>query len=435
MSIRILVNFLLNRHKPVGTGCVARFFGLPVQLKRSFALHICTARISSVLRKEKQEPANMNKEFSMSSQVSSALSLRPQPNTATLLIEVRNHIGHLTLNRPTGLNALDLTMVRAMKRQLDLWSEDDGVYAVVLRGAGDKAFCAGGDIRELYQAWHAGQSEADGEPLHEQFFREEYALDLAIHRYRKPVVALMDGLVLGGGMGLAQGAELRVVTERTRLGMPEVAIGYFPDVGGSHFLSRVPGELGTYLALSGVQIGDADALYCGLADWAVDSSLLGRLDHMLDHLKWKSSPLKDLQGALAKLGRQHLPSPPLERLRPAIDHFFARPDITSIIEQLEQVTVADSRQWALETARRMRGHSPLSLAVTLELLKRGRHLSLQACFAMELHLDRQWFKRGDFLEGVRAMIIDKDKKPCWKHAGSQDVSPAEVESFFSGLEA
>lgn len=371
----------------------------------------------------------------MSSQVSSAFSLQARSGCATVLADVRNHIGHLTLNRPAGLNALDLQMVRALTRQLALWAEDDGVYAVVLRGAGDKAFCAGGDIRALYEAWQDNASGPEGEPAHRVFFAEEYALDLAIHRYRKPIVALMDGLVLGGGMGLAQGAELRVVTERSRLGMPEVAIGYFPDVGASHFLSRLPGEIGTYLGVSGVQIGAADALYCGLADWAMDSTMLGRLDHMLDHLKWKSTPLKDLQGAMARLGRQHLPSPPLEALRPAIDHFFARPDIASIIEQLQQVTVADTHQWALDIVNRMLGHSPLSMAVTLEMLRRGRHLSLPACFEMELHLNRHWFERCDFLEGVRALIIDKDKKPRWKHARPQDVGPAQVQGFFSGPEA
>ena len=373
----------------------------------------------------------------MSSQVSPAFSPRQASRTATVLVDVRNHIGHLTLNRPAGLNPLTLEMVRTLRNQLDAWSEDDAVYAVVLRGAGEKSFCAGGDIRALYESWQARQTDLGpaGEPPHMTFFAEEYALDQLLHHYRKPVLALMDGLVLGGGMGLAQGAELRVVTERSRLGMPEAAIGYFPDVGASYFLSRLPGQLGKYLALSGVQIGAADALYCRLADWAMDSALLPRLDHMLDHLKWKSTPLKDLQGALAKVASQHLPSPPLETLRPAIDHFFALPDIASIMEQLREVTVANSRQWALETAERMQAHSPLSLAVTLAMLDRGQHLPLAACLAMELHLDRQWFERGDFIEGVRALIIDKDKKPRWKHTSAQDVTSAEVEAFFSGLEA
>ena len=157
----------------------------------------------------------------------SASPAHPPSAASSVLAEVRNHIGHLTLNRPAGHNAIDLSMVRSLQAQLNAWALDETVYAVVLRGAGDKAFCAGGDIRSLYDSHQTGQT------LHQDFFAEEYALDLTIHRYRKPVLALMDGFVLGGGMGLVQGADLRVVTERSRLGMPEVAIGYFPDVGGS----------------------------------------------------------------------------------------------------------------------------------------------------------------------------------------------------------
>ena len=342
-----------------------------------------------------------------------------------VLAEVRNHIGHLTLNRPAGLNAITLDMVRSLTTQLQTWADDPQVYAVVLRGAGDKAFCAGGDIRSLYDSFKQGDS------LHQDFFVEEYALDLAIHHYRKPVLALMDGFVLGGGMGLVQGADLRVVTERSRLAMPEVAIGYFPDVGGSYFLSRIPGELGVYLGVTGVQIRAADALYCGLADWCIDSAKLAELDQKLDRLQWKDSPLKDLQGVLAKLAVQQLPDAPLAALRPAIDHFFALPDVPSMVEQLQQVTVADSHEWALTTATLMQTRSPLAMAVTLQMLRRGRRLSLEQCFALELHLDRQWFERGDLIEGVRALIIDKDKTPHWNPATIHELDASHVESFFS----
>lgn len=350
---------------------------------------------------------------------------QPHKTDSSVLAQVRNHIGHLTLNRPAGHNALDLRMVRSLQAQLDAWAQDEEVYAVVLRGAGDKAFCAGGDIRSLYDSFKNAQP-------HHQFFVEEYALDLTLHRYRKPVVALMDGFVLGGGMGLAQGADLRVVTERSRLGMPEVAIGYFPDVGGSYFLSRISGELGVYLGVTGVQIGAADALYCGLADWYLKSEALEDLDQRLDRLQWRRHPLKDLQGVLATIASQHLPDPPLEKLRPAIDHFFALPDIPSIIEQLKEVTVMDSHGWALATAALMESRSPLAMAVTLEMLRCGRHLMLEDCFALELHLDRQWFERGDLIEGVRALIIDKDKKPQWNPPTVQALSADHVRSFFSG---
>lgn len=359
----------------------------------------------------------------MTAQVSSEASRADTPQEE-VLADVRNHIGHLTLNRPAGLNAITLDMVRSLTRQLQAWSDDPSVYAVVLRGAGDKAFCAGGDIRSLYDSFK------NGDTLHEDFFVEEYALDLAIHHYRKPVLALMDGFVLGGGMGLVQGADLRVVTERSRLGMPEVAIGYFPDVGGSYFLPRIPGELGIYLGVTGVQIRAADALYCGLADWYLDSAKLDELDQKLDHLRWHDSPLKDLQGVLAKLAVQQLPDAPLAALRPAIDHFFGLPDVPSMVEQLQAVTVADSHEWALNTAHLMQTRSPLAMAVTLQMLRKGRRLTLEQCFALELHLDRQWFERGDLIEGVRALIIDKDKTPRWNPPTLHGLAAAHVESFF-----
>lgn len=346
----------------------------------------------------------------------------------TVLATVRNHIGHLTLNRPAGLNALTLNMVRALQDQLDAWAQDDEVYAVVLRGSGDKAFCAGGDIRSLYDSYKNGQT------VHLDFFFEEYALDLTIHHYRKPVLALMDGYVLGGGMGLAQGADLRVVTERSRLAMPEVAIGYFPDVGGSYFLPRVQGQLGIYLGVTGVQIHAADALYCGLADWYVKSESLPLLDQQLDSLIWNGNALRDLQSLLAKNGVQQLPDAPLKKLRPVIDHFFGLPDVQSIIEQLREVTVANSHDWAMSTATLMETRSPLSMAVTLELLRRGRHLPLEACFALELHLDRQWFEHGDLIEGVRALIVDKDKNPQWNPPTVRALSAEHVQRFFNGHE-
>ncbi|MHA6139641.1 enoyl-CoA hydratase/isomerase family protein [Pseudomonas mohnii] len=364
----------------------------------------------------------------MTAQVSSPRTQSMDATQNDVLAEVRNHIGHLTLNRPTGLNALTLDMVRTLQRQLDAWVQDPQVHAVVLRGAGEKAFCAGGDIRSLHDSFK------NGDTLHQDFFVEEYALDLAIHHYRKPVLALMDGFVLGGGMGLVQGADLRVITEKSRLAMPEVGIGYFPDVGGSYFLPRIPGELGIYLGVSGVQIRAADALYCGLADWYLDSSKLATLDEKLDQLQWRDTPLKDLQGLLAKLAVQQLPDAPLAALRPAIDHFFALPDVPGIVEQLRTVTVADSHEWATTTADLLETRSPLAMGVTLEMLRRGRRLSLEQCFALELHLDRQWFERGDLIEGVRALLIDKDKQPRWNPPTLQALDAGHVASFFQGFD-
>ena len=365
----------------------------------------------------------------MTAQVSSSPTPEIAPIDDTILAEVRNHIGHLTLNRPSGLNAINLEMVRSLQQHLDAWAADPRVKAIVLRGAGEKAFCAGGDIRSLYDSYK------NNDTLHTVFFEEEYALDLTLHHYPKPVIALMDGFVLGGGMGLVQGADLRLVTERSKLAMPEVGIGYFPDVGGSYFLSRTPGQLGTYLGVSGVQIRASDALYCGLADGYLESSKLPELDRSLDTLEWRGTPIDDLTALIGTFAVTVLPEPPLARLRPLIDSVFAQADIPRIVTHLRAVTAPETRDWANETADLLQTRSPLAMAVTLEMLRRGRELPLEQCFALELHLDRQWFDRGDLMEGVRALIIDKDKTPHWNPPTLDALDPAHVASFFTTFDA
>ncbi|MBF8162525.1 enoyl-CoA hydratase/isomerase family protein [Ectopseudomonas hydrolytica] len=344
-----------------------------------------------------------------------------------VLAEVRNGIGHLMLNRPEGLNALDLPMVRLLCRHLWAWEQDPAIVAVVLRAAGGKAFCAGGDIRMLYESQRAGDNQ------NVLFLEEEYALDEYLHGYAKPVLALMDGYVLGGGMGLAQAASLRVITERTRMGMPEVGIGFFPDVGGSYFLPRLPGELGVYLGVTGVQVRAADALYAGLADYCLGSERLAELDTRLDQLQWSASPREDLSALLAELATVRIPGSELKALRLAIDQHFALPDLLAIRDALHRENRPELRDWAEETLRLLDSRSPLAMAVTLELLRRGRYLSLADCFALELHLDYQWFAKGDLMEGVRALIIDKDKQPRWNPPTLDELAPARVQAFFNGF--
>lgn len=343
---------------------------------------------------------------------------------APVLAQVRNRIGHLTLNRPAGLNALTLPMIRSLWQQLQAWEEDSDVLAVMVRANGEKAFCAGGDIRSLYDSFKTGDD------LHTVFFEEEYALDQYIHAYPKPTLVLMDGLVLGGGMGLVQGCSLRVITGVVKMAMPEVGIGYFPDVGGSYFLSRLYGELGVYLGVTGSQIRAADAIYSGLADWCLPRELLTELDRCLDNMNWTIAPQKALRTLLATLASNKMPGAELKALRPAIDEHFSLPDIASIRASLANESRPEYQDWAEQTTKLIDTRSPLSMAVTLELIRRGRSLSLAECFELELHLDRQWFAKGDIMEGVRALIIDKDKSPRWNPASIDALDSAHVSSFF-----
>jgi len=346
---------------------------------------------------------------------------------APVLIEVRNRVGYLTLNRPAGLNAVTLAMVRSLHRQLQDWADDQDVVAVVLRAAGEKAFCAGGDIRSLYESYK------NGEDLHRVFFEEEYALDQYIHAYSKPLLALMNGFVLGGGMGLVQGASLRVISERTRMGMPEVGIGYFPDVGGSYFLPRLPGNLGIYMGVTGNHVGSADALYAGLADYSVPYERFAELEQRLDQQDWRSPAQETLTNLVSSMGSSELPDASFKALFPAIEKHFAHDSIAGIRQSLAEENRPEYRDWAAETLKVIDSRSPLSLSVTLEMLRRGRTLSLAECFRMELHLDRQWFDRGDIIEGVRALIVDKDKSPRWNPPTLREVTPQRVADFFAGV--
>lgn len=341
-----------------------------------------------------------------------------------VLSAVRNHVGHLTLNRAAGLNALTLEMVRLLHQQLIAWEQDSQIHAVVMRANGEKAFCAGGDIRSLYESFKRGGSE------YQTFFEEEYALDQYIHTYPKPLLALIDGLVLGGGMGLVQGASLRVVTERARMGMPEVGIGYFPDAGGSYFLSRMPGELGTWLGVTGQQIRAADALYARLADWHIGHDQIAELDRCLDEMSWTIHPHETLRTLIATLGTNKLLGSELKALHQAIDEHFGNADVLAIRDSLAAETRPELSDWAEETLRMMDSRSPLAMCVTLEMLRQGCDLSLVDCFALGLHLDHRWFAEGDIMEGVRALIIDKDKSPRWKPPSLDAVTKDQVQGFF-----
>jgi enoyl-CoA hydratase/carnithine racemase len=341
-----------------------------------------------------------------------------------ILSDIRNHIAFITLNRPAAMNALSLGMIGQLRSLLDNHAVDPQVRAVLVTGAGDKAFCAGGDIRSLYQSFRKSDS------LYQQFFIAEYPLDYVLYSYPKPYAVLMDGITMGGGLGLAQGSALRIVGDRTRIAMPEVAIGFFPDVGASFFLSRLPGMIGIYLALTGVQIRGADALYSQLADVYLPSAAAESLTEDLTALTWGEDwnvALRRFIHARAAVG---LPAPSLSVLRPAIDEHFSRPTVLAILESLGAEARPQYTDWAQQTAKLLHSRSPTMLCVTLRQLQLGKTMSLAACFRMELAMGRQCFEQGDFLEGVRALLIDRDKSPRWTPSRVEDVTDAMVDAFF-----
>ena len=335
-------------------------------------------------------------------------------------------IGVLTLDRPKALNSLSLDMVRALTASLLAWRDDPTVRCVVIRGSSEKAFCAGGDIRFFFDAGKS--TPTGGSALLEDFFTEEYALNHLTHFYPKPYIAFMDGIVMGGGMGVAQGGpgcQLRIVTERTKMAMPEVNIGLFPDVGGSYFLSRCPGQLGTYLGVTGEVILAADALAAGLADLFVPSAELPKLLTML-----QASP-EEPRAAIRAFAEQFRGQiAPAEAMltaeRASIDRHFAFDAVPQIVASL----AADTGAFAQKTLAMMQKRSPLLMCVTLSQLRRGAGMDIADCLRMERNMVRRNFEHGEILEGVRAVVIDKDNAPAWSPPQLDAVTPDMVARFF-----
>lgn len=341
---------------------------------------------------------------------------------------IKNKIGFLTLDRPKALNSLSLDMVRAMTQALLAWRDDASIRAVVIHGTGEKAFCAGGDIRFFHAVGHA--TPQGHSALLEDFFTEEYALNHLIHHYPKPYIALMDGIVMGGGMGIAQSgpfSRMRIVTERTKMAMPEVNIGLFPDVGGSYFLPRAPGQTGTFLGVTGETIGAADALYAGLADLFLPSEQLPVLLAMLE-----SSVDSDSREAIHAFAapfqsRIDKTASALAMQRGVIDRHFAHDNMHAIVASLAQ----DTSPFAQKTLAVMRKRSPLMMSVTLAQIRRGASMSVADCLRMERTMVRRCFEHGEVLEGVRAVVIDKDNAPQWMPATLEEVTPKMVAAFFN----
>ncbi|MFF0595593.1 enoyl-CoA hydratase/isomerase family protein [Streptomyces antibioticus] len=329
-------------------------------------------------------------------------------------------VGRIVLNRPRAINALNHEMVRRVDAALDAWERDPAVETVVITGAGERGLCAGGDIRAVHDDARDGDGGAAA-----AFWYDEYRLDARIARYPKPYVAVMDGIVMGGGVGISAHGSVRIVTERSRIAMPETGIGFVPDVGGTWLLSRAPGELGTHLGLTGAQIGAADALLCGLADHFVPSDVVPAL---LDDLAEHAVP-----DALAR----HVQPPPQGELagrRGWIDVCYQADAVDSVdsVEEILRRLLAHGDPAAKEAAETLLTRSPTSLKVTLAALRRARRLdTLEQVLDQEYRVSVATLRTADLVEGIRAQVVDKDRRPRWSPATLAEVTDADVDRFFA----
>ncbi|MEU6123647.1 enoyl-CoA hydratase/isomerase family protein [Streptomyces sp. NPDC047123] len=334
----------------------------------------------------------------------------------TVLLRVEGRAAHLVLNRPRALNALTHAMVRRIDEALTAWERDPAVETVVLTGAGERGLCAGGDIRSI----HADVTTGDGAATR-AFWRDEYRLDARIARYPKPYVAVMDGFVMGGGVGVSAHGGVRLVTEHSRVAMPETGIGFVPDVGGTYLLGLAPGGLGTHLALTGAQVTAGDALRCGLADHFVPATSLPLLIADLS-----DAPVREV---LARYVADAPPGP-LDDERAWIDHCYAAPTVEEIVDRLR----ADGSRAAKEAAETLLSRSPTALKVTLEALRRARGLgSLEAVLDQEFRVSCAALASHDLAEGIRAQVIDKDRTPRWNPGTLAGVGGDDVARYFAPL--
>ncbi|EFO29492.1 3-hydroxyisobutyryl-CoA hydrolase [Roseibium sp. TrichSKD4] len=333
--------------------------------------------------------------------------------TKDILFEVRGHAGFITLNRPKALNALTHDMAIALARQLAAWETDDHVRHVVIRGAGEKAFCAGGDIRNLYDAKQAGKTDGLSD-----FFQDEYRLNQRIKSYPKPYIALIDGIVMGGGVGVSVHGSHRVGTENMMFSMPEVGIGFFPDVGGTYFLPRMPKSTGIYCALSAGRLKQADALATGVLTHAVSREKLSELESALE-------TAEDVDALLASFSADTGPAPLMERAE-QVDRIFGLGSVGEILSALE----VEADEWATKTAATIRSRSPTSVRVAFEQMQRGAKLDFTECMKLEFRIVNEVLRQQDFYEGVRAVLLDRDQSPNWQPATLEEVDTKALEAYF-----
>lgn len=336
---------------------------------------------------------------------------------------IGGNLGLITLNRPEFLNAITLNMCQAMNQMLHKWANAEQVKAIVIMGSGDRAFSAGGDVKYLYDRGKHQEYDAIRD-----FFSEEYRLNHRIRNYPKPFIALLDGITMGGGVGVSIHGSHRVVTEHFLFAMPETGIGFFPDIGSSYFLSRCPGEIGTYLGLTGSRLNAAEAIYAEIADHFVSSNHQAELLSRLAKTRLGKDPFTSITDILAHYSVTP-ETPRLAVYREAIDECFCFDSIEEMITALQ----AHSREWNLETLNELLKKSPTSLKVSLAALRKGLTLDFDLCMQMEFRLCQHFLHHHDFYEGVRAALIDRDNRPIWQPKKLDDVSEETINSYFEVL--
>lgn len=339
--------------------------------------------------------------------------------TAEVICEKQGKAGVITLNRPRALNALTLTMVRGMREALIAWAADPAITRVIVQGAGEKAFCAGGDIRRLTDLLQAGERE---EAL--AFWREEYQLNILIKRYQKPYISFIDGIVMGGGVGVSLHGSHRVAGERYLFAMPEVGIGFFPDVGATYALPRLPGETGMYLALTGERVKRADAIMLGLATHSVGSD-------RIEALRQELIDGRPVEAALAQAAVDPGPAPLAEH-RAIINTCFSAESVSAILQRLDEAAGKGS-EFAAKTAAGMRTKSHMSMSIAFEQVRRGVSLDFEDAMRTEFRIVSRIGDGKDFFEGVRAVLIDKDNQPRWEPATLDEVKQEMIERHFASL--
>ena len=334
-----------------------------------------------------------------------------------VLFERRGKAGVITLSRPDALNALTRDMCLALSAQLEWWANDGAVSLVIIQGVGNRAFSAGGDIRALYESGKAGTSYA------RDFYAEEYRLNTRIKEFPKPYVALIDGIVMGGGVGVSVHGSYRIAGDRTLFAMPETGIGLFPDVGGTYFLPRLPGETGLYLGLTGARLEAADAVYLGVATQYVPTVSRDKLVATL-------AQTGDVEAVCADFSKP-AGEPPLAAHRATLDRLFGATSLEQLIAGLER----EDDAWSAETLKTLRQKSPTALKITFRQLRQGARLSFRDAMKLEYRLSCRVMQGHDFYEGVRAAVIDKDQAPHWHPARLEDVSEAAIDAYFTPLGA